>query len=176
MSGYPDCRPSHALPALGARWPYPQMHVSATSASACYAGDLSVGFDQPVWLPVVGAGGIEMSGVDPCLIDFRAPSRRPPERLSLSLVDDYLEFLEGRCRTNTVLAVRSDLRIFFAVVGKPAVEVVAADVLGFITAQRTGRDSLDPVQPVDRADASIGVAVSTVARRLSTISGFFAYL
>jgi len=117
-----------------------------------------------------------MSGVDPCLIDCRAPSRRPPERLSLSLVEDYLEFLEGRCRTNTVLAARSDLRIFFAVVGKPAVEVVAADVLGFITAQRTGRDSLDPVQPVDRVDASIGVAVSTVARRLSTISGFFAYL
>ena len=92
------------------------------------------------------------------------------------MVDDYLEFMEGRCRPNTVLAAASDLRVFFAVVGKPPAEVTAADVLGFITAQRTGRDSLEPVQPVDDVAVSAGVSTPTVARRLSMISGFFGYL
>ena len=42
----------------------------------------------------------------------------------MPLVDDYLEFLEGRCRPNTVLAAAYDLRVFFAVVDKPPAEVV----------------------------------------------------
>jgi integrase/recombinase XerD len=55
-------------------------------------------------------------------------------------------------------------------------EVCAADVLGFMTAQRTGRiDEPAVVQPLE-ADGSGGVSTSTVARRLSTISGFFAFL
>jgi site-specific recombinase XerD len=110
-----------------------------------------------------------MSLSDPSLICSREPSGSP-------LVDDYLEFLEGRCRPNTVLAAASDLRVFFAVVDKQPAEVIAADVLGFITAQRTGRNSLVPVQPVDDAEVSAGVSMSTVARRLSIISGFFGYL
>ena len=51
----------------------------------------------------------------------------------------YLEFLAGRCRPNTVPAAASDLKVFFTVVGKPPEQVRAADVLAFITAQRTGR-------------------------------------
>ena len=51
-----------------------------------------------------------------------------------------------------------------------------ADVLGFITAQRTGRDSLERVQTVEDAEVSAGVSTSMVARRLSIVSGFFAYL
>jgi site-specific recombinase XerD len=97
-------------------------------------------------------------------------------RLGVPLVDDYLEFLEGRCRPNTVLAAAYDLRVFFSVVGKPAQEVRAADVLGFITAQRSGRRAAGPVQPVGVGEVVVGVSTSTVARRLSTISGFFAYL
>jgi integrase/recombinase XerD len=50
----------------------------------------------------------------------------------------YLEFLAARCRANSVLAARFDLKVFFTVVGKPVQGVTGADVLGFITAQRTG--------------------------------------
>jgi len=117
-----------------------------------------------------------MSWSYPCLIRSRGPSGEPVVRLGVPLVDEYLDFLQGRCRPNTVLAAASDLRIFFGVVSKPPAEVVAADVLGFITAQRTGRASIAAVQPVDDATAAAGVSTSTVARRLSIVSGFFAYL
>jgi hypothetical protein len=66
--------------------------------------------------------------------------------------------------------------VFFTVVGKAAEEARAVDVLGFITAKRTGRPSTEPLQPVSADDGSAGVSTSTVARPLSTISGFFAYL
>lgn len=117
-----------------------------------------------------------MSLVDPCLIRSRGPSGEPVVRLGMPLVDDYLEFLEGRCRPNTVLAAAYDLRVFFVVVDKPPAGVVPADVLGFITAQRTGRASDQRLQPVGTAAERAGVAISTVARRLSMVSGFFAYL
>jgi integrase/recombinase XerD len=117
-----------------------------------------------------------MSLSDPCLIRSRGPSGEPVVRVGMSLVDDYLEFLEGRSRPNTVLAAAYDLKVFFGVVGKPASEVRAADVLAFITAQRTGRVSGQVVQPLGSAEAATGVATSTVARRLSIVSGFFAYL
>ena len=120
-----------------------------------------------------------MSLSDPCLIRSRGPSGQVVVRLGAPLVDDYLEFLEGRCRPNTVLAAAYDLRVFFGVVDKPPAEVRSADVLGFITAQRTGRTGrtdLQRLQPVDAADEPGGVATSTVARRLSIVSGFFAYL
>jgi hypothetical protein len=39
-------------------------------------------------------------------------------RLGVPLLDEYLEFLAGRCRPNTVLAVAYDLKVFFTVVGK----------------------------------------------------------
>jgi site-specific recombinase XerD len=117
-----------------------------------------------------------MSLSDPCLIRSRGPSGRAVVRLGAPLIDDYLEFLEGRCRPNTVLAAAYDLRVFFRVVDKPPAEVRPADVLGFITAQRTGRAEDQRLQPVDPADEAGGVATSTVARRLSIVSGFFAYL
>jgi integrase/recombinase XerD len=118
-----------------------------------------------------------MSLFDPCLIRSRGPSGELVVRLGMPLVDDYLEFLEGRCRPNTVLAAAYDLRVFFGIVDKSPHEVVAADVLGFITAQRTGRRQAAVVQSVDDArQERAGVAISTVARRLSIISGFFAYL
>jgi integrase/recombinase XerD len=117
-----------------------------------------------------------MSVSDLCLIRSRGPSGEQVVRLGVPLVDDYLEFLEGRCRPNTVLAAAYDLRVFFGVVAKPAVEVCSADVLGFITAQRTGRAGDRRLQPLDPAEGAGGVAISTVARRLSIISGFFAYL
>jgi site-specific recombinase XerD len=94
----------------------------------------------------------------------------------MPLVDDYLEFLAGRCRPNTVLAAAYDMRVFFGVVDKSAEDVRAADVLGFMTAQRTGRGDGARLQPVEVGEQNSGVATSTLARRLSMISGFFAYL
>lgn len=117
-----------------------------------------------------------MSAFDPCLIRSRGRSGGSVVRLGLPLVDDYLEFLEGRCRPNTVLAAAYDLRVFFGVVAKPPAEVCTADVLGFITAQRSGRAGDRLLQPVVAADEAGGVATSTVARRLSMVSGFFSYL
>jgi integrase/recombinase XerD len=117
-----------------------------------------------------------MSLFDPCLIRSRGPSGEPVVRFGVPLVDDYLEFLEGRCRPNTVLAAAYDLRVFFTVVTKAPPDVLPADVLGFITAQRTGRHDAAIVHGIDVGEKNSGVATSTVARRLSIISGFFGYL
>jgi integrase/recombinase XerD len=92
------------------------------------------------------------------------------------LADVYLEFLAGRCRPNTVLAAASDLRLFFAVVAKPPDQIRPADVLAFITAQRTGRGGGGVLQPAGRGDEPGGVSAATVRRRLSIVSGFFAFL
>ena len=40
---------------------------------------------------------------------------------------------------NTVRAAAYDLKVFFTVVGEPPEQVRPADVLAFITAQRTGQ-------------------------------------
>ncbi len=109
-----------------------------------------------------------MSLSDRCLIRSRGPSGEPVVRLGVPLVDDYLEFLAGRCRPKTVLAAAYDLRVFFTGVDKPPADVRPADVLGFITAQRTGR-SKGLLQSVADIGESTGVATSTVARRLSTV-------
>jgi len=93
------------------------------------------------------------------------------------LADVYLEFLSGRCRPNTVQAAASDLRVFFTVVAKPPEQVRPADVLAFITAQRTGRaGGHGTLQPVSPGHAPEGVSAATVRRRLSIVSGFFAFL
>lgn len=87
---------------------------------------------------------------DPCLTRSHGPSGEPVVRLGAPLLDDYLEFLAGRSRPNTVLAAAYDLKVFFAVVAKAPGEVCPADVLGFITAQRTGRvGDRAVVQPLD---------------------------
>ena len=116
-----------------------------------------------------------MPSIAPCLIHSHDPSGAPVVRLGVPLLDDYLEFLSGRCRPNTVLAVAYDLKVFFEVVGKSPKRVRPADVLGFMTAQRTGQSSLSPqLQPVE--DEARGVSSRTVRRRLSSVSGLFAFL
>src|SRR2546430_6426488 len=59
-------------------------------------------------------------------------------RLGVRLLDEYLEFLAGRCRPNTVLAVAYDLKVFFTAVAKSPRRVCPVDVLAFMTAQRAG--------------------------------------
>jgi site-specific recombinase XerD len=117
-----------------------------------------------------------MRMLDPCLIRPLARSG-DPVRLGVPLLDEYLRFLSGRCRPNTVLAAAYDLKVFFTVVGKPPAEVCPADVLAFVTAQRTGQSSIDGVlKPVVVDDQAAGVSLRTVRRRLSSVSGLFAFL
>jgi site-specific recombinase XerD len=91
-------------------------------------------------------------------------------RLGVPLLDEYLEFLAGRCRPNTVLAVAYDLKVFFTVVAKPPRRVRPADVLAFMTAQRTGRDGRLQVA------GGGGVSARTLRRRLSSVSGLYGFL
>jgi site-specific recombinase XerD len=96
-------------------------------------------------------------------------------RLGVPQLDEYLRFLAGRCRPNTVLAAAFDLKVFFAVVGKHPQDVQPADVLAFVTAQRSGQPSIDGVlQPV--CDDAKGASPRTVRRRLSSVSGLYAFL
>jgi integrase/recombinase XerD len=97
----------------------------------------------------------------------------------MPLADVYLEFLGGRCRPNTVLAAAYDLKVFFTAVGKPPDQVRPADVLAFITAQHSGAGRVGEhgaLQLVDSAGEPAGVSSATVRRRLSIVSGFFAFL
>ena len=89
----------------------------------------------------------------------------------VALLDAYLEFLAVRSRPNTVVAVAYDLKVFFTVVGKPPRRVVAADVLAFVTAQYAG----GPAGRLQLAGEG-GVSARTVRRRLSSVSGLFAFL
>jgi integrase/recombinase XerD len=91
-------------------------------------------------------------------------------RLGDPLVDRYLEFVAGRARPNTVRAVAFDLKTFFTVVAKDPVEVAAADVFEFLAEQRGDRSV------VRIAGRESGVSAPTIARRLSSVSGLYAYL
>src|SRR5205085_12360397 len=87
--------------------------------------------------------------------------------------DDYLAFVGARARTNTWLAVASDLKIFFASVGKTPADVTTADVFAFLTAQRASRRGIKVVR---LEDGEAGLAARTSARRLSRAAGLYAYL
>jgi integrase/recombinase XerD len=113
-----------------------------------------------------------MSTVDPCLIRSATRSGALRVRLGVPLLDEYLEFVGPRCRPNTLLATAFDLTVFFRFAAKPATEVTSGDVLAFISAQRAGGDG----RSVRAVDEHAGVSSRTVARRLSTLSGLFAFL
>jgi integrase/recombinase XerD len=53
--------------------------------------------------------------LDVCLIGALAQPGGPSVRLGVPLLDEYLRFLSGRCRPNTVLASAYDLKVFFTV-------------------------------------------------------------
>lgn len=89
------------------------------------------------------------------------------------LVDDYLRFLGARARPNTWLAAAYDLKVFFAVVGKEPEAVCVADVFAFIADQRRPRRG-DRV--VRFEDGERGLSARTIKRRLSSVSGLYAYL
>lgn len=96
-------------------------------------------------------------------------------RVGDRLLDEYLEFLAGRARPNTVIAVAYDLKVFFDLVAKEPQVVTPADVFGFMTAQRSGAGFVDGVVVPVRDDRA-GVSSSTLRRRLSSVSGLFSFL
>src|SRR4030088_2154457 len=93
-------------------------------------------------------------------------------RLGVRLLDEYLEFLAGRCRPNTVLAVAYDLKVFFTAVGRPPRRGPPGDVLAFMTAQRTGGEGRLQVAGAGAG----GVSARTLRRRLSSVSGLYGFL
>ena len=109
----------------------------------------------------------------PCLVRSTGDDGIPVIRLGHPLLDDYLAFVAARARANTWLAVAFDLKVFFGVVAKPPAEVTAADVFGFLAAQRASRHG---GRVVRLADGEAGLAARTIARRLSSVRGLYAYL
>src|SRR5215469_3983777 len=93
-------------------------------------------------------------------------------RLGVPLLDEYLAFVGGRCRPNTVLAVAYDLRVFFTVVGKPPRRVRPADVLAFMTAQRAGGGGRLQVAGA----VVVGVSAGGSRLRLSSVAGQYGLL
>ena len=106
----------------------------------------------------------------PCLVRFVSGSGQVRYRLGERLADRYLEFVAGRCRPNTLRAVAFDLKAFFTVIAKDPVAVTAADVFEFLAHQRGDRTV------VRLADRESGLSARTIARRLSSVSGLYAYL
>jgi integrase/recombinase XerD len=106
----------------------------------------------------------------PCLVRSSSAAGEDRYVLGEPLVDSYLEFVAGRCRPNTLRAVAHDLKTFFTVVDKVPIDVVAADVFAFVADQRGDRTV------VRITDRESGLSARTIARRLSSISGLYAYL
>ena len=106
----------------------------------------------------------------PCLVRGSSPAGEARYALGHPLVDRYLEFVAGRSRPNTLRAVAFDLKTFFSVVDKDPVEVAPADVFEFLAHQRGDRTV------VRLSDRESGLSARTIARRLSSVSGFYAYV
>ncbi|WP_435870366.1 tyrosine-type recombinase/integrase, partial [Mycobacterium heckeshornense] len=109
----------------------------------------------------------------PCLVRHHRGAELAAITLGHPLLDDYLAFVAARARTNTWLAVASDLKIFFGVVAKEPTQVSAADVFAFLAFQRTARLG---ERVVRLEDGEPGLAARTIARRLSSVRGLYAYL
>ncbi len=106
------------------------------------------------------------------MLTWPEPGSAGAPRLGHRLVDAYLEVVAARLRPNSVLAVAYDLKVFFTVVDLDPLHVRRRDVIEFIRAQRTGSTDGNVIAIDDTA----GMALSTVRRRLSSLSGFYAHL
>ena len=106
----------------------------------------------------------------PNLVRGASPNGEDRYFLGDSLVDRYLEFVAGRVRADTLRAVAFDLKTFFTVVDKNPTDVVAADIFDFLAHQRGDR------RVVRLIDGESGLAARTIARRLSSVSGFYSYV
>jgi integrase/recombinase XerD len=95
-------------------------------------------------------------------------------RIGHPLVDQFLEFVVGRARPNTVRAYAHDLSVFFTVVRKEPTKVRPKDVMSFVTAQRRPRPGAENVVRI--ADGSAGLSAATIKRRLAAVSCLYGYL
>jgi integrase/recombinase XerD len=86
-------------------------------------------------------------------------------RIGHLLVDEFLEFVVGRARPNTVRAYAHDLSVFFTVVDKDPLEIRPKDVMAFVTAQRRPKPGAENVVRI--ADGSAGLSAATIKRRLA---------
>src|SRR6266536_224233 len=109
----------------------------------------------------------------PCLARTRGGDGGELVRLGHPLLDAYLELVAARARWNTVLATAFDLKVFFSVIDKDPVDVVTADVIEFIRAQREPRHGATVVRI---EDGESGLSARTIKRRLATIAGLYEYL
>lgn len=103
----------------------------------------------------------------PCLIRSSTPSGDARFVLGDPLVDRYLEFVAGRSRPNTLLAVAFDLKTFFTVIGKDPVDVVAADVFEFLAHQRDRTTPWSIPEHASQNDDAGGVSDRRVEDALS---------
>ena len=106
----------------------------------------------------------------PVLVRTSSPTGETRFQLGHPLIDSYLEFVAGRARPNTLRAIAFDLKAFFTVVDKDPLAIVPADVFEFLADQRGDRTV------VRLSDGESGLSARTIARRLSSVSGFYAYL
>ena len=106
----------------------------------------------------------------PTLVRAASPSGETRYSLGHELVDRYLEFVAGRVRPNTLRAVTFDLKTFFTVIEKDPLEVTSADIFEFLADQRGDRTV------IRLSDGESGLSARTIARRLSSLSGFYSYL
>jgi len=95
-------------------------------------------------------------------------------RIGHELVDQFLEFVVGRARPNTVRCYAHDLSVFFTVVAKEPTEITPKDVMAFVTAQRRPRPGAEKVVRI--ADGSSGLSAATIKRRLAAVSSLYGYL
>ena len=110
----------------------------------------------------------------PCLVRSVVRGEVRAIRLGHPLLDDYLEFVAARARTNTWLATAYDLKVFFAVVGKEPAAVTTADVFAFI--RPTAGAAARAARWCGWRTARPGCRRARSRRRLSSVSGLFAYL
>ena len=99
-------------------------------------------------------------------------------RLSLGIaeVDNYLEFLKWRCRSNTWLNYANDLKIFFNLINKPVANVTPADIFEFIRMQKETPHPRRSAKVRTFPDGNAGLSNRTVKRRLCALSNMYAYL
>jgi integrase/recombinase XerD len=109
----------------------------------------------------------------PCLVRTSGAAGDEVIQVGHPLLDDYVELVTARARWNTVLATAFDLKVFFTVVAKDPTDVVTADVLTFIKAQRAPRHGAKVVRI---EDGEAGLSARTIKRRLATIAGLYEYL
>jgi integrase/recombinase XerD len=112
-------------------------------------------------------------GFVPLLVRTPRPGGGELIRLGHPLLDAYLDLVSARGRLNTLLATVFDLKVFFSIIDKEPGDVVAADVLAFIKAQREPRLG---ARVVRIEDGEGGLAARTIKRRLATIAGLYEYL